>query len=60
MLDRWQLIDRETNKVEMEGTLQEISEELDVPSPEEISNQYTLTKPQIHSTEEHEKRKANE
>lgn len=34
MLDRWQLINRETDKVEMEGALQEILEELDVPSPE--------------------------
>lgn len=60
MLDRWQLIDRETDKVEMEGALQEILEELDVPSPEEISDQYTLTKPQNHSTGDHEKRRANE
>lgn len=36
MLDRWQLIDRETDKVIMEGTLQEVLEELDVGSPEEI------------------------
>lgn len=55
MLDIWQLINRETDKVEMEGALQEILEELDVPSPEEISDQYTLTKPQNHSTGDHEK-----
>jgi len=54
------LIDRETDKVEMEGTLQEILEERDASSPEEISDQYTLTKPQNHSTGDHEKRRANE
>jgi len=60
MLDRWQLIDRETDKVELEGTLQEILEKMSVGSPEEISDHYTLTKPQNHSTEDHEKRRANE
>ena len=60
MLDRWQLINRETGKVETEGTLEEILEERDLSSPEEISDQYTLTKPQNHSTEDHEKRRANE
>lgn len=60
MLDRWQLINRETDEVEMEGALQEILEELDVPSPEEISDQYTLTKPQNHSTGNHKKRRVNE
>jgi len=59
MLDRWQLIDRETDKVIMEGTLQEVLEELDVGSPEEISDQYTLTKPQNHSTGDHKKRRAS-
>ena len=58
MLDRWQLINRETDEVEMEGALQEILEELDVPSPVEISDQYTLTKPQNHSTGDHEKKKS--
>ena len=57
MLDRWQLINRETDKVETEGTLDKILEERDLSSPEEISDQYTLTKPQNHSTGVHEKNK---
>ena len=60
MLDRWLLIDRKTDKIEMQGTLEEILTKCDVGSPEEISDDYTLTKPQNYATGDHETRRANE
>jgi len=46
MLDRWVLVDKESNTIKMEGTLKEVLEHLDVKSPEDIPNRYELNKPE--------------
>lgn len=44
MLDKWEVRNKETGKIEIKGTLKEILEELDVQSPEDIPSQFELTK----------------